>query len=159
MISLCKFSGNSSQNTGADQVDSTPLVMSYPCEIWPYRLRSRGVTVVGMTTVVAIVFNIFVNPIALEVSLHIEEAGFRPFLLKYIQAIAWKYYFVFIAVLIAYLITAYLFYPETRGHSLEQMAVVFDGEAAAVPDTNEVIDQSKSITSEKETVAFMHEVV
>lgn len=46
----------------------TPLVMSYPCEIWPYRLRSRGVTVVGVTTVIAIVFNIFVNPIALEVS-------------------------------------------------------------------------------------------
>lgn len=75
------------------------------------------------------------------------------------QAIAWKYYFVFIAVLVAYLVTAYLFYPETRGHSLEQMAVIFDGDAAAVADTKEVIDRSKSITSEKETVAFKHEEV
>lgn len=46
--------------------------MSYPCEIWPYHFRSRGITVVGVTTVVAIVFNIFVNPIALEVKLFPE---------------------------------------------------------------------------------------
>lgn len=54
---------------GTDWCNRTPLVVSYPCEIWPYRLRSRGVTVMGLTIVVGIVFNIFANPIALEVRL------------------------------------------------------------------------------------------
>ena len=43
----------------------TPLLISYPCEIWPYRLRSRGLTVTFVSTVLAIFFNTFVNPIAL----------------------------------------------------------------------------------------------
>lgn len=30
------------------------------------------------------------------------------------------------------IITVYFFYPETRGHSLEQMAVLFDGEDAEI---------------------------
>jgi len=33
-------------------------------------------------------------------------------------------------VLVLFGATAYLYYPETRGHTLEQMAVVFDGHAA-----------------------------
>lgn len=35
----------------------TPLLISYPCEIWPYRLRSRGLTVTFVSTVLAIFFN------------------------------------------------------------------------------------------------------
>jgi MFS family permease len=35
----------------------TPLLISYPCEVWPYRLRSRGLTVTNVSTVVAICFN------------------------------------------------------------------------------------------------------
>lgn len=52
------------------------------------------------------IFNTFVNPIALD-------------------AIGWKYYFVFVGVLIIYEITVYSLYPETRGYTLEQMAVIF----------------------------------
>lgn len=60
----------------------------------------------------AIFFNTFVNSIALE-------------------AIAWKYYFVFIAVLAVMIVTVYFVYPETRGYTLEQIAVIFDGEDSA----------------------------
>lgn len=74
----------------------TPLVIAYPCEIWPFRLRSRGLTVANVTTVLAISFNTFVNPIALE-------------------TIGWKYYSVFIIVIIAMGLTVYFYYPETRG--------------------------------------------
>jgi hypothetical protein len=42
-----------------------------------------------------IFFNTFINPIALS-------------------AIEWKYYIVFIAVLICFGLTAYFYYPETR---------------------------------------------
>ncbi|KXS98241.1 hypothetical protein AC578_6274 [Pseudocercospora eumusae] len=108
----------------------TPLVTAYPCEIWPYHLRSRGLAVVGITTAVAIVFNTFVNPIALD-------------------AIGWKYYIVYIAIIVTYGLTAYFYYPETRGHTLEQIATIFDGDDAGIPDSREVAERSKSIVSEK----------
>lgn len=61
---------------------------------------------------VANFFNTFVNPIALE-------------------AIGWRYYFVFIVVLISMGFTVYFFYPETRGYTLEHMADIFDGKNTA----------------------------
>ncbi|KAH8601507.1 glucose transporter HXT1 [Bisporella sp. PMI_857] len=91
----------------------TPLLVSYPCEIWPYQLRARGVTVTLFSTTVALTTNIFVNPIALE-------------------AIGWKYYLVFVVILVGVCIICYFYYPETRGHTLEEMAVIFDREKAHV---------------------------
>lgn len=120
----------------------TPLLYSYTCEIWPYRLRSRGLTVTNVTTVLAICFNVFINPIALE-------------------RIAWRYYIVFVVVLIIYGLTAFFAYPETKGHSLEQMAVVFDGDAAAVPFPAETAERSASMVSrgdEKEGVVRIEKV-
>lgn len=58
-------------------------------------------------------FNTFVNPIALD-------------------AIGWKYYIIFAVILVVITVTIYFFYPETKGHSLEEMAVIFDKEMAAV---------------------------
>ncbi|CAG7941093.1 unnamed protein product [Penicillium salamii] len=85
----------------------TPLLTAYPCEVWPYQLRSRGLSLAWISVVFGNMFNTFVNPIALD-------------------AIGWKYYFVFVAVLIAYEFTVFFAYPETRGHTLEDMAVLFD---------------------------------
>lgn len=58
-----------------------------------------------------LVFNQFCNPIALE-------------------AIAWKFYFVYIGTLAAMIPTIYFLFPETKGRTLEEIAKVFDGEAA-----------------------------
>jgi len=44
----------------------TPLLVAYPAELWPYHLRSRGVTLVWFFANVSAIFNIIVNPIALE---------------------------------------------------------------------------------------------
>jgi len=98
----------------------TPLLVSYPAEIWPFALRARGLAVVLCSTYVALLFNVFVNPIALA-------------------SIAWKYYFVFVAVLVIAWITIWLTYPETRGHSLEDMAVIFDGDDAEALSSSELI--------------------
>jgi len=49
--------------------------------------------------------------------------------------------------------TIYFFYPETRGHTLEQMAVVFDGEDADVPVPAGVVERSRSVVSEKAGLA------
>jgi sugar porter (SP) family MFS transporter len=97
----------------------TPLIVSYVCEIWPYSLRARGLSTTLLTTQAAVFFNIFVNPIALE-------------------AIQWKYYIVYCVILVVITVTIYFFYPETKGHSLEAMASVFDGKDAAIPEEGKI---------------------
>ncbi|KAE8142489.1 general substrate transporter [Aspergillus pseudotamarii] len=99
----------------------SPLLTAYPCEIWPFALRSRGLSVVWISATCALIFNTFVNPIALD-------------------AIGWKYYFVFVAVLACYAFTSYFFYPETKGYSLEHMALIFDGEAAAIGENHDKLE-------------------
>ncbi|OAL28490.1 hypothetical protein AYO20_09438 [Fonsecaea nubica] len=108
---------------GSYDIAFTPLVISYTCEIWPYRLRARGLTVCSISTMLALFFNIFVNPIALG-------------------NIGWKYYIVFVALLIVITLTAWFAYPETKGYTLEEMAVIFDGEQAEVP---EVTDTARKV--------------
>ena len=65
----------------------------------------------SVSTNFAVFFNTFVNPIALG-------------------AIGWKYYIVYAVILVVITITVYLFYPETKGHSLEEMATIFEAPGA-----------------------------
>jgi sugar porter (SP) family MFS transporter len=44
----------------------TPLVVSYPLEILPYPLRAKGFTVFSFVIFIALIFNQYVNPIALS---------------------------------------------------------------------------------------------
>ena len=83
-----------------------------------------------VSTVLAIFFNTFINPIALE-------------------KIGWRYYIVFVVVLCVFGLTAYFYYPDTRGHSLEQMAVIFDGEDAEVAPVAETAVRTASIAEER----------
>jgi MFS family permease len=110
----------------------TPLVVSYPIEIWPYKLRAKGLAISQMTSLAMVFFNTFVNPIALE-------------------AIDWKYYFVFLAVLISMVVSVWFWYPETRGLTLENVAWIFDGEQAevGVVSANEVLEGDKSDEEKK----------
>ncbi|GAA5896940.1 hypothetical protein JCM6882_007312 [Rhodosporidiobolus microsporus] len=62
----------------------------------------------------------FVNPIALD-------------------AIGWKYYFVFIGTLIFYLTCAVFLFKETKGLSLEEVALVFDRPDADTSDKKQAI--------------------
>lgn len=55
-------------------------------------------------------FNSFVNPIAME-------------------AIGWKYYLVYVSLLFVHSIIIYLFFAETRGHTLEEIADISEGPA------------------------------
>lgn len=91
----------------------TPLLLSYPAEIWAFSLRAKGVAISIISNYLALIFNQIINPIAFE-------------------SITWKYYFVFLAVLILILFTVWKTYPETRGRSLEEIAVIFDGDAASL---------------------------
>lgn len=86
-----------------------------------------------VASIVGMFFNTFVNPIALD-------------------AIAWKYYFVFVAVLLVFGATAFFYYPETKGYSLEQIAVIFDGEDALVSHPADIAKGAKT-----EESAAVHE--
>ena len=44
-----------------------------------------------------------------------------------LDSIGWKDYLVFIVVLLSYGATVCFYYPETKGYTLEAIAVVFDG--------------------------------
>ena len=114
----------------------TPLLISYPAEIWSFALRARGLAVVLTSTYVALLFNVFVNPIALA-------------------SIAWKYYLVFVVVLVIAFFTILFTYPETRGHSLEEMAVVFDGEDAIIPSSSEVLDMVEHTETYKRNLSVV----
>ena len=105
----------------------TPLVVSYVCEIWPYNLRARGLALALTSTQLAIFFNVFVNPIALE-------------------AIQWKYYVVYCVILVVITIVIWFLYPETIGHSLEEMSRIFDGEKAALPEEGSTRDSILQIS-------------
>ncbi|RDW66628.1 hypothetical protein BP5796_09377 [Coleophoma crateriformis] len=92
----------------------TPILVSYIAEIWTYQLRAKGMAVMQCVTYIAIFFNTFVNPIGLG-------------------SIGWKYYIVFAVILVFITINAYFFYPETGGHSLEEIALIFDGPSSSAP--------------------------
>ncbi|KAJ5114460.1 hypothetical protein NUU61_000219 [Penicillium alfredii] len=91
----------------------TPLILAYPAEIWTFSLQAKGVAISAIENYLALLFHQFINPIAFE-------------------AISWKYYFDFLVILLAKLVTIYTTYPETHGYSLEEIAVIFDGESVHI---------------------------
>lgn len=106
----------------------TPLLMSYPTEIFPYTLRSKGITCELLSIYCSLVIAAFVNPIGME-------------------NLGWKYYIVFCCFLVIFLAVTWIFFPETKGRSLEEIAEIFDGPAAHV-DAQEV--EKKQVFAEKE---------
>ncbi|ETN45962.1 uncharacterized protein HMPREF1541_00144 [Cyphellophora europaea CBS 101466] len=90
----------------------TPLLFGYPTEIFPYSLRAKGLTVEMISIYGSLVVLAFVNPIALD-------------------NIGWRYYIVFCIILGFIVVTTWFYFPETKGHSLEEIAEIFDGESVA----------------------------
>ncbi|SPO01047.1 related to hexose transporter protein [Cephalotrichum gorgonifer] len=88
------------------------LTVSYTVEILPYNIRAKGLTLCFCFTALSGVFNQWVNPLGLE-------------------ELEWRFYFVYIAVLVIECLVIYFFFVETRGPTLEEIAVLFDGEDSA----------------------------
>jgi len=109
----------------------TPLIVSYTIEILPYPLRAKGFTLFNFIISVALVFNQYVNPIAMD-------------------HLSWKYYIVYCCWLVVEVVFLYFFILETKNRSLEETAALFDGEDAldrvsdAIPSA--VRDKRKSDT-------------
>jgi len=89
------------------------LLVGYTVEILPYGIRAKGMTVMFLFVDLALFFNQYVNPVALD-------------------AIKWKYYMVFCIWLAIELVVVWWFYIETRNTPLEEIAKHFDGDEALV---------------------------
>lgn len=86
----------------------TPLLQAYPIEIYPYTLRARGLSITYIASFTGLILGNQVNPIAM-------------------RAISWKYYIVFCCILAVLFILIWFLFPETKGHTLEEIREVFEG--------------------------------
>lgn len=84
------------------------LLYSYPVEVLPYPIRAKGFSLLMFFGKASNFINILVNPIGL-------------------QAIGWKLYLVYVAWLCVEVVVIWKFFVETKGPSLEAIAVLFDG--------------------------------
>ncbi|KAJ6589523.1 general substrate transporter [Mycena capillaripes] len=89
----------------------SPLIVTYALEILPYNIRAKGFNIFNITISIALIFNQYVNPIALA-------------------ALNWKYYVVYCVWLVCECIFLYFYLVETKNHTLEETAAIFDGEEA-----------------------------
>ncbi|CAL1706001.1 unnamed protein product [Somion occarium] len=90
----------------------TPLIVSYTVEILPFALRAKGFTVFNFALTLSLIFNQYINPIALD-------------------AIGWKYYLVYVCWLAFEAGFVYIYVIETKNRTLEETAALFDGDETA----------------------------
>lgn len=88
-----------------------PLLYSYPTEIMPFFMRSKGLAMKNFVGQIALIINMYVNPVALA-------------------AIGYYYYIFFLGMNCVWLFLIWMFFPETNGYSLEELSMLFDGDDA-----------------------------
>ncbi|PBK90183.1 hexose transporter [Armillaria gallica] len=107
----------------------TPLIVAYTVEILPYPIRAKGFNVFNFTISVALIFNQYVNPVALG-------------------NIGWKYYIVYVCWIAFECVFLYFYVVETKGLTLEETAVIFDGD-----DVTDQFVQAAGIKTDDEKVS------
>lgn len=85
------------------------LTVAYCAEILPFRIRAKGLAIGFALTATSSVFNQYVNPIGLA---HLQ----------------WRYYFIYIAILVVECLCVWFLFVETKGPTLEEIAALFDGD-------------------------------
>lgn len=93
----------------AYNIGANGLPYLYLTEILPYNQRAKGINIMQVTNNLVLIYNGFVNPIAMD-------------------AIEWKYYIVYCCILVVELILVFFFFPETSGYTLEEVCKVFGDE-------------------------------
>ncbi|KAF5672749.1 MFS SP sugar:H+ symporter [Fusarium denticulatum] len=87
------------------------LTVAYCSEILPYSIRAKGLAICLGVTALSGVLNQYVNPIGLD-------------------KLAWRFYFVYIVILVIEVACIWFLFVETKGPTLEEIAVLFDGKDA-----------------------------
>ncbi|KAF9881638.1 MFS sugar transporter [Colletotrichum karsti] len=88
------------------------LTYTYLVELWPYALRSRGISFFQLFGRMAGFFTTFVNPIG-------------------IKNASWKYLISYCCWLAFEVVFVYFMFPETAGRTLEELAFMFEDKALA----------------------------
>lgn len=110
------------------------LPFLYITEILPYSHRAKGINLMQATMLIVLVYNNYVNPIAMD-------------------AIDWKYYIVYCCILAAELVMVILTFPETSGYTLEEVAQVFGDEAPDLTNRHlPSVEEAKAETDHVEKV-------
>lgn len=87
---------------------TSPVMPAYVVEVMNFELRAKGVVIFQLGSNLASIFSGFTNPVALE-------------------NIGWRYYIVYVCLLVLWTVVIWYGYPETKGLSLEEINSVFDG--------------------------------
>ncbi|KAH7369507.1 general substrate transporter [Rhexocercosporidium sp. MPI-PUGE-AT-0058] len=116
----------------------TPLLYSYPTELFPYEWRSWGVAFTLIVTNLVLIVGQVCNPIAMA-------------------KLGWKYYILFCILDALFIVEVWLLFPETKGKTLEGVSRIFDRleNPGMVDVESSRIDEDEN---EKEKVAC-HEVL
>lgn len=104
--------------------------MVYVVEILPYTMRAKGISLFWLITGLAGAFNTYVNPIGLN-------------------RFGWKFYFFYVAWIAVEFAVVYWQCPETMGTSLEDVALVIEGDRAMVSKLNPVAEAVKENEGEQ----------
>ncbi|KAF8633809.1 hypothetical protein AX15_001250 [Amanita polypyramis BW_CC] len=91
----------------------TPLIVSYTVEILPFAVRAKGFAIFNFAISLSLIFNQYVNPIALD------RGG-------------WKYYLLYIFWLTFEVVFIYFFLVETKNRTLEETSALFDGSGTVI---------------------------
>ncbi|KAL4911187.1 hypothetical protein BDW74DRAFT_172651 [Aspergillus multicolor] len=86
----------------------SPVAPTYIMEVVPFSLRSKAAMMYQLTGNLAGLYNSFANPVAMD-------------------AISWRYYIVWCVIIGVNFVLIWLFFPETKGKGLEEVAEIFDG--------------------------------
>ncbi|VUC30246.1 unnamed protein product [Clonostachys rosea] len=100
----------------------------YIPEILPFRLRTRGLAIFYFTQFGFMILSTFAVPVGLE-------------------NIKWRLYPIFVAWVMVEFVGVYLLFPETKGPSLEDIAIIFDGPKAK--DIEGDVDHVETAPAEK----------
>ncbi|KAL6704289.1 hypothetical protein ACN47E_008353 [Coniothyrium glycines] len=91
------------------------LLVAYTVEILPFKIRAKGLMIMNFFIQVALTINQYVNPLGFD---HLKPT--------------WKFYTIYACWIFLELIFVTVFYVETKGPTLEEVAKIFDGEEAEV---------------------------
>jgi MFS family permease len=108
-----------------------PLLYSYPTEILPYSMRTKGLAAVVAIAQALLIVSQYANPVA-------------------IAAIGWKYWIFFLGMLVLFLAMVYFTYPETKGLTLEELARLFEDD-----ETTNMAEKIESIEGVTDVVTVV----
>ncbi|KAH8811137.1 sugar transporter [Xylogone sp. PMI_703] len=130
--------------SGVHNLGWTGAMIVYVVEILPYTMRAKGMALFWLFTGACGAFNTYVNPLGID-------------------AFGWKFYFFYVGWIIVEFIVVYIFFIETKGPSLEQIALLFDGKDATIGKTNPIAEgylagKDKEIEVNVETYEMVEDV-